>query len=78
MVTKESVMSNVAQKIKTKGGFWYSTVDVFGRVFTRSCASESLSKTVQMLATNGIFSGEELIAYGDDVTEISVKRVREV
>lgn len=78
MFTKDKIVESVALRLKEKGGFWYSTTDVFGGLFIRESSRVDFPRTVKMLEYHGILNGDTLIAYGDSVDSISVHLVKEV
>lgn len=78
MFTKDKIVESVALRLREKGGFWYSTTDVFGGLFTRESNRADLPNTVKMLESRGILNGESLIAYGDSIDNITVHLVKEV
>lgn len=78
MFTKDKIVESVATRLRERGGFWYSTTDVFGGLFTRESSKEEFHSTVRMLESLGILDEEVLIAYGESVDDISVHRVKEV
>lgn len=78
MFTKDKIVESVATRLRERGGFWYSTTDVFGGLFTRESSKEEFPSTVRMLESLGILDEEVLIAYGESVDDISVHLVKEV
>lgn len=78
MFTKDKIVESVAMRLRERGGFWYSTTDAFGGLFTRESSKSEFASTVRMLESCGILDEEALIAYGESVDNISVHLVKEV